>query len=133
MNPRFRFTVSPWTLLLQLLFFTQQLGAQQMPTQDRSAADTIAFVLQHHKKTKQQCDELYKVANYYWNIGQMDNAQQVITKSKELAEKNGYDKGFYDASAVLGAIYLWKRDPTTANEIAQACLQMAQKNRNEYG
>src|SRR5688500_16979879 len=132
MNPRLHFTLS-FPALLLLLFVTQQLAAQKMPAPVRSAEDTIAFILHHYKKVEQQCDELYNVANYYWNIGQMDNTQQVITKSKELAEKHGYNKGFYDASAVLGGIYHWKRDRTTAYEIGQACLQLANKNKNEYG
>jgi tetratricopeptide (TPR) repeat protein len=54
-------------------------------------------------------------------------------KSKEVAEKNNYDKGYYDACAVLGALALWNRDVPTSTAIGQAFLEKALKSKNEYG
>ena len=55
--------------------------------QDKSAIDTIANLLKTQNDHIRVCADLYKLGNYYWNIGKIDNAQLAVDKCKELAEE----------------------------------------------
>ncbi len=117
--------------LLFCLFFL--LACPILHAQNKSAADTIAFLIQSQKSHNKLCDELYKLGNYYWNIGDIENARMTMTKSKELAEKYNYEKGIYDAYALLGAISLRQNDVAQALSISKECLALANKKHSEYG
>ncbi len=99
--------------------------------QDQRALDTISYMIRNQKNHIQLCDDLYKLGNYYWNIGSIDNAQLAVNTSKELAEKYNYEKGIYDAYAGLGRISLKQNDIAKARSISKECLQLAKKNHSE--
>ncbi len=101
--------------------------------QDKNAIDTINFLIKHQKNHTQLCDDLYKIGNYYWNIGNSENAHLVMTRCKELAEQYHYEKGIYDAYAILGAIHLKNNDLSSVRSLANECLQLASKKKSEYG
>jgi len=111
-----------------LLGICSGLSAQASP-----AADTIAHILKFQKNETQACDELYKVGNYYWNIGDFENAQEVMIKCKELSIQYNYDKGIFDAMSILGAINLRKNDFVKPRSISKEMLKLADKNHSEYG
>ena len=127
-------TLSPLSLRQALgLLFILNMWVSGIKAQAHPGTDTIAFILKQHKKPADQCEELFKAASYFWNIGQMETCQQVISLSKEIAEKNNYDKGYYDACAMLGALSIWNHDIPTASSIGQTCLAKANKDKYEYG
>ena len=75
-----------YSKVLVFFFFLFVCTASQ--AQDKNVADTIAFILHNKKDHIQQCDALYTLGTYYWNIGQPENALVVMNQSKEVAEKN---------------------------------------------
>jgi len=117
-------------ILLSLFLW---IGSPVAQAQHKSAADTIAHLLRTQKHPTQLCDELITLGTYYWNIGDIENAQLTVNKAKELAEKSNYDKAIYEALSISGAISLRKGDVTNAARLANECLTLATKNQNEYG
>src|SRR4030095_14188206 len=130
MNSIFRFQpLYPKVLMILLVLFVSSAAQAQ----DKSVADTIAFLLHNNKDHIQQCNALYELGTYYWNIGQPENALVVMNQSKAVAEKNNYPKGMYDAYAIIGAIYLKQGDIEKVRSIYRECLQLANYHHNEYG
>ena len=117
-------------LLLCIFLLTGSTFAQ---TPNERATDTIAYLVRTHKDQIKLCDELIKLGTYYWNIGDIDNAQLAVDKSKELAEKKNYEKAIYDAHSISGSISLRRGDVSKAASIANECLVLATRNRSEYG
>ena len=72
--------------VLFCIFFL--FGCPGIHAQDKSAVDTIAYIIKNQKNHTQLCDDLYILGNYYWNIGKIDNAQLAVSRCKELAEKD---------------------------------------------
>src|SRR5689334_20459162 len=118
MNAVFRIPLSFTAFLVMVSFILEPTG---LKGQQRSAADTIAYLIKTQKKPTLLCDNLYALGNYYWNTGDVDNAQLAMDKCKELAEKYHYEKGVYDAYAILGALSLRRGDVTQATLISDQC------------
>ncbi len=101
--------------------------------QDKNTVDTISLLIKQHRDHVMQCDALYQLGTYYWNIGQVENAYFTMNQCKMIAEKHDYDKGVYDANSIIGAIYLKQNDIGKVRAITRESLQLAAKNKSEYG
>ncbi|HZV44944.1 MAG TPA: ATP-binding protein, partial [Saprospiraceae bacterium] len=98
-----------------------------------SARDTVDFILNHEKNHIEQCDALYALGAFYWNMGQPENALLVMNQSMAIAEKNDYPKGIYDAYAIIASVYLKQGDISQVRSIYREWIQLANHNKNEYG
>ena len=117
-------------LVLCSFFF---LSSTILLAQNKSALDTIAYFIKTQKNQNQLCDDLNKLGNYYWNIGDIENALLAVRKSKDLADQYNYDKAKYDAWSIMAAIAMRQGDFATAISISHESLSLATKNQSEYG
>jgi hypothetical protein len=96
-----------------ILFIFSVCMFSNIYAEGKSAADTIDYIVKNQKSHTQVCDDLYALGAYYFNVGDAENAYLVMSKCIELAEKYNYEKGIYDAYAILGAIALKQGDVLT--------------------
>lgn len=129
MNRALRIPLSWMTLLL----LPSLLLSQQMSSPKRSAPDTIAYIIQHTKKAEKQCDALFELGRYYFNVGEAESTFLTMTKCLAIAKMNNYEKRIYDAYAMLGSVYLKGGDFNKSRSIFQECLQIANLHHSDYG
>ena len=93
---KFKFHIQKYVLKVVFFVFTffQFLN---LNAQDKSAADTIDFIIKNKKSNDLVYNDLNALGSYYLDINEIDHAELVIGKLMKFSEENRYEKGIYDA------------------------------------
>jgi tetratricopeptide (TPR) repeat protein len=101
--------------------------------QNKSAADTIKYIVKTKKGNEQISKDLKALGNYYLDIRDLENARLTADEYLRFSKEIKHEKEIYDAYSLSGNTALASNDRAKAQSISQEWLAFATKNENDYG
>jgi len=101
--------------------------------QDKSAIDTVQFILKSRKSVELIANDLNTLGTYYLNTNELENAELVINEFKKFSKQNTYQKGIDDAYNLEGSLARSHNDNAKARRLSNEWKKEAARSNNDYG